>query len=75
MKSICSIMFFIDDVENDIQIEEPDEDVNALGTMLEPMNKNLQSFQYLVDNDENCDLEKSSRSMVIINQMDEHDDS
>lgn len=68
-------MFFIDDVEDDIQIEEPDKDANALDTKLDPMNKDLQSFQYLVDNDENCDLEKSSRSIVIVNQLDEHDDS
>lgn len=68
-------MFFIDDVEDDIQIEKPDKDANALDTMLDPMNKDLQSFQYPVDNDENCDLEKSSRSIVIVNQLDEHDDS
>ncbi|KAG5326703.1 EMSY protein, partial [Acromyrmex heyeri] len=60
-----------DNVEDDVRIEKSDENVDTL----ESTNKNLQSFQYLVDNDENNDLEKSSRSMETVNQMDEHDDS
>lgn len=42
---------------------------------LESVNKNLQSFQHLVDNDESRDLEKSSKSRVTVNQIEEHDDS
>ncbi|KAG5330447.1 EMSY protein, partial [Acromyrmex charruanus] len=60
-----------DNVEDDVRIEKSDENVDTL----ESTNKNLQSFQYLADNDENNDLEKSSRSMETVNQMDEHDDS
>ncbi|XP_018365284.1 PREDICTED: BRCA2-interacting transcriptional repressor EMSY isoform X3 [Trachymyrmex cornetzi] len=64
-----------DDVEDDVRIEKSGENVDTFNATLESTNKNLQSFQYLVDNDENSDLEKSSRSMVTVNQMDEHDDS
>jgi len=63
-----------DDIE-DVRIEKCDENVDTFNAMLGSTNKNLQSFQYLVDNDENNDLEKSSRSMVTVNQMDEHDNS
>ncbi|XP_011863521.1 PREDICTED: protein EMSY isoform X2 [Vollenhovia emeryi] len=64
-----------DDIEDDIRIEKSNEDVDAFDETLESTDNNLQSFQYLVDNDENHDLEKSSRSMVTVNQMDEHDNS
>ncbi|XP_018317635.1 BRCA2-interacting transcriptional repressor EMSY isoform X2 [Mycetomoellerius zeteki] len=64
-----------DDIEDDVRIEKPDENVDTFNATSESINKNLQSFQYLVDNDENHDLEKSLRSMVTVNQMDEHDDS
>ncbi|KYM99462.1 Protein EMSY, partial [Cyphomyrmex costatus] len=64
-----------DDVEDDARIEKPNESVDTFDATLESTNKNLQSFQYLTDNDENRDLEKSSRSMVTVNQMDEHDNS
>jgi len=69
------VFFFSDDVEDDIRIEKPGKHVDAFDATLESINKNLQSFQYLVDNDKNRDLEKSSRSIVAINQMDKHDDS
>ena len=72
MKSLYSI---IDDVEDDVRIEKSDENIDTFNATLESTNKNLQSFQYLVDNDENSDLEKSSRSVVTVNQMNEHDDS
>ncbi|XP_077259047.1 uncharacterized protein LOC143895618 isoform X2 [Temnothorax americanus] len=66
----------VHDDKDDIRIpEKPDEDMDAFDATLESTNKNLQSFQYRVDNDENHDLEKSSRSMVTVNQMDKHDDS
>lgn len=68
-------MSFTDDVEDDIRIERSDEDMDAFDATQESTNKNLQSFQYLVDNDENHDLEKSSRSMVTVNKMVEHNDS
>jgi len=68
-------MSFTDDVEDDIRIERSGEDIDAFDTTQESTNKNLQSFQYLVDNDENHDLEKSSRSMVTVNKMVEHNDS
>ncbi|XP_011058679.1 PREDICTED: protein EMSY [Acromyrmex echinatior] len=64
-----------DDVEDDVRIEKSDENIDTFNATLESTNKNLQSFQYLMDNDENNDLEKSSRSMETVNQMDEHDDS
>lgn len=66
------IVFFIDDNKDDIRKEKSDED--ALDATLESTN-NSQSFQYPVNNDENWDLKKSSRSIVIANQVDEHDDS
>lgn len=72
VKSLYSIT---DDIEDDVRIEKPDENVDTFNATSESINKNLQSFQYLVDNDENHDLEKSLRSMVTVNQMDEHDDS
>lgn len=68
-------MFFTDDDEDDIRIEKPSEDIDAFDATQESTNKNLQSFQYLVDNDENRDLEQSSRSMITVNQIVEHNDS
>ncbi|XP_011698507.1 PREDICTED: protein EMSY isoform X2 [Wasmannia auropunctata] len=60
-------------VEDDVRIEKfENENVNTFDASLESTNKNSQSF--LADNDENHDLEKSSRSMVIV-KVDEHDDS
>lgn len=74
MRNLYSITSFTDDIKDDIRIEKPDEDVDA-SDALESINKNLQSFQHSVDNDENRDLEKSSKSRVTVNQMDKHDDS
>ncbi|KAL0129133.1 hypothetical protein PUN28_004076 [Cardiocondyla obscurior] len=60
-----------DNIEHDIRIEKS-EDTDIFDTMLESTNKNLQN---LMDNNENCDLEQSSRSLGTGNKMDEHDDS
>lgn len=74
MRNLYLLTSFTDDIKDDIRIEKPDEDGNA-SDALESTNKNLQSFQHLVDNDENRDLEKLSKSRVTVNQMDEYDDS
>ncbi|XP_011630268.1 BRCA2-interacting transcriptional repressor EMSY isoform X1 [Pogonomyrmex barbatus] len=64
-----------DNIEGNIRVEKSDEDANILNTKTFELTKNLQNFQYLMNNDENCDLEKSSRSLVTVNQIDEHGDS
>jgi len=49
--------------------------MDAFGATLDSTDMNLENFQYLTDNDENRDSEESTRSMVIVNQVDEHDES
>jgi hypothetical protein len=68
-------LFFIDDNKDDVRKKKPNENMDVFDVTLESTNKNSQSFQYPVDNDKNCNLEKSSRSIMTTNQMNEHDDS
>lgn len=64
-----------DDNKDDIRKEKSNENMDVFDVTLESTNKNSQSFQYPVDNNKNCNLEKSSRSIMTTNQMNEHDDS
>jgi hypothetical protein len=63
----------VGNIEDNIRVEDPDEDMDAFGATLDSTDMNLENFQYLTDNDENRDSEESTQSMV--NQIDEHDES
>jgi len=49
--------------------------MDAFGATLDTTDINLENFQYLVDNDDSHVLEESMRSIVTINQVNEHNDS
>lgn len=62
-KYILSIVHFsyVDDAGNDIQMQDSNEDTNALGAKFDSTNLDIKDLQYL--------------QTVIVNHMDEHDDS
>ncbi|EZA58012.1 Protein EMSY [Ooceraea biroi] len=67
-----------DDAGSNTRVEDPDEDMDVFGATLDSTDMNLENFQYLADNNAESRERASGepiRSVVIVNQVDEHDDS
>lgn len=74
-KDAFNALLYVDDAGSNIRTEDSDENMDAFGATLDTTDINLENFQYLVDNNDSHVLEKSTRSMVTMNQVNEHDDS